>query len=205
MHSKIGFRSIEDPRINTLREIRDWFVRGDKQKTKPTQWISSQCQFDLILSIDGFLEMLTFFLRKYPGSVIQPRRISQDMLEGLFGTIRQLGGDSSTQTLKSYGHSLNKYQVTALVSSELKSINYGEADGTGIGINTLTRRYDILIIVYLKELLLKTNSKLGIIVEIKNAQLRMKTLIIYMKNIVFVCHNYHHFHDIFLKIFLLMI
>ncbi|CAG8823489.1 20264_t:CDS:2, partial [Dentiscutata erythropus] len=52
IHSKIGFRSIEDPRINTLREIRDWFVRGDKQKTKPTQWISSQCQFDLILSID---------------------------------------------------------------------------------------------------------------------------------------------------------
>ena len=31
------------------------------------------------------------------------------MLEGLFGTIRELGGDSSTQTLKSYGHTLNKY------------------------------------------------------------------------------------------------
>ncbi|CAG8806245.1 3339_t:CDS:2, partial [Dentiscutata erythropus] len=77
---------------------------------------------------------------KYPGSVIQPRCISQDMFKGLFGTIRQLGGDSSTQTLKSYRHSLNKYQVTALVSSKLKSINYGEADGTGIGINTLTRR-----------------------------------------------------------------
>ncbi|CAG8672655.1 3000_t:CDS:2, partial [Cetraspora pellucida] len=130
----------QNPRINTLREIHDWFVRGDKQKTKPTQWISSQCQFDLILSIDGFLEILTFFLRKYLGSVIQPRCILQDMLKGLFGTICQLGGDSSTQTLKSYGHSLNKYQVTALVLSELKSINYGKSDGTRIGINTLTQR-----------------------------------------------------------------
>jgi len=34
----------------------------------------------------------------YPDVAIEPRRVSQDMLEGLFGTIRQLGGDSSTQT-----------------------------------------------------------------------------------------------------------
>ncbi|RIA97629.1 hypothetical protein C1645_813871 [Glomus cerebriforme] len=63
-------------------------------------------------------------------------------LEGLlyFGIIRELGGDSSTQTLKSYGHALNKYQVTALVSSEIKSINYGIANNTGIGINSLIRR-----------------------------------------------------------------
>ena len=77
--------------------------------------------------------------------MIQPRRISQDMLEGLFGTIRELGGDSSTQTLKSYGHALNKYQVTRLVSSEIKSFNYGEADDTGTGITTLARRYILFI------------------------------------------------------------
>jgi hypothetical protein len=63
------------------------------------------------------------------------------MLEGLFGIVRELGGDSSTQTLKSYGHALNKYQVTALASSEIKSINYGIANSTGIGTNSLTRRY----------------------------------------------------------------
>ncbi len=40
--------------------------------------------------------MITFFLNKYPNSIIQLRHISQDMLEGLFGTIRELGGDSST-------------------------------------------------------------------------------------------------------------
>ncbi|EXX62758.1 uncharacterized protein OCT59_011490 [Rhizophagus irregularis] len=72
--------------------------------------------------------------------MIQPKRISQDMLEGLFGTIRELGKDSFTQTLKSYRHSLNKYQVTRLVTSEVKSFNYGDADGTGTGITTLARR-----------------------------------------------------------------
>src|SRR3954471_12388216 len=85
--------------------------------------------------------MLAFILKKYPGSIIQPRRVSQDMLEGLFGTIREFGGDSSTQTLKSYGHALNKYQATALVTSEIKSINYGKTDSSGSGITTLTRRY----------------------------------------------------------------
>ncbi|PKB96592.1 hypothetical protein RhiirA5_434578 [Rhizophagus irregularis] len=99
MHSKINFQSLEDPRINTLKQIRN------------------------------------------TGSIIQLRRISQDMLEGLFGTIRELGGNSFTQTLKSYGYVLNKYQIITLASTEIKSINYGEADSTGTGITTLVRRY----------------------------------------------------------------
>ncbi|UZO28611.1 uncharacterized protein OCT59_022128 [Rhizophagus irregularis] len=62
------------------------------------------------------------------------------MLEGLFGTIRELGGNSFTQTLKSYGYVLNKYQIITLASTEIKSINYGEADSTRTGITTLVRR-----------------------------------------------------------------
>ena len=69
--------------------------------------------------------------------MIQPKCILQDMLKGFFGIIYELGGDSSTYTFKSYRHTLNKYQVTALVSFEIKSINYGKADSTGFGITTL--------------------------------------------------------------------
>src|SRR5436305_8177679 len=144
MHSKISIQSLEDSHINTLIEIRNWFMHGDKQKTESKEWISSQCQFDLILSINGFLGMINFFLKKYSNSMIQPRHISQDMLEGLFGTIRELGEDSSTYTLKSYGHALNKYQVTALVSSEVKSINYGKANNTETGIATLKKKVYII-------------------------------------------------------------
>ncbi|EXX55779.1 hypothetical protein RirG_222280 [Rhizophagus irregularis DAOM 197198w] len=61
------------------------------------------------------------------------------MLKGLFGTIRQLGGDSSTQTLKGYGHALNKFQVTARMTSELQSVNYGKANQTGMEFDYLTR------------------------------------------------------------------
>ncbi|UZO24058.1 uncharacterized protein OCT59_016380 [Rhizophagus irregularis] len=82
---------MDDSRINTLKEIRDWFVNGKKQK--------------ICLS-----------------------------------TIHELGGDSSTQTLKSYGHTLNKYQITALISSEIKSVNYGIANSMGTGIASLMRR-----------------------------------------------------------------
>ena len=148
MHSKINFQSLEDPRINTLKQIRNWFICGDKQKIESKEWISSQCQFDLILSINSFLEMLTFILNKYSGAMIQAKRISQDMLEGLFGTIREFDEDSSTQTLKSYGHALNKYQITMLVSSEIKSVNYGKTDGTGTGITTLVEGIYIINIYY---------------------------------------------------------
>ncbi|RGB22539.1 hypothetical protein C1646_775917 [Rhizophagus diaphanus] len=99
-----GIRSSKDLRIDTLKEIRDWFICGDKQKTEFKEWISPQYVF-----------------------------------EGLFGVIRKIGGDSSTHTLKSYGHALNKCQVVALVSSEVKSINYEKADSTGTDITTLTR------------------------------------------------------------------
>uniref|UniRef100_U9U392 Uncharacterized protein n=1 Tax=Rhizophagus irregularis (strain DAOM 181602 / DAOM 197198 / MUCL 43194) TaxID=747089 RepID=U9U392_RHIID len=138
MHSKINFWSLEDSRINTLKEIQNWFVYDNKQKTESKGWISSQCQFDLILSINGFLRILKYLLSNYPGSIVQPKRISQDILEGLFGVIHEFGVDSSTHTLKSYGYALNKYQITALVSFEVKSVNYGK-DSTGTGITTLVR------------------------------------------------------------------
>ena len=57
MHSKLDFQSLEDSRIYTLKEIRDWFINGERQKVGPMEWISSQYQFDLILSINGFLEI----------------------------------------------------------------------------------------------------------------------------------------------------
>ena len=87
----------------------------------------------------SFLGMIKEIFILYPDSVIEPRWVSQDMLEGLFGTIRQLGGDSSTQTLKGYGHALNKFQITARMTSELKSVNYGKSNHTGMEFDYLIR------------------------------------------------------------------
>ena len=130
-HSRICISSLEDPRLNTLKEIKEWFIQGDTQKKSSIEWFSAQCQFDLILSINGFLGIVEYVLSNWPNAMIQPKRISQDMLEGLFGTIREMGGDSSTQTVQSYGYAMNKLTVTMQMTSELRSLNYGSADGTG--------------------------------------------------------------------------
>ncbi|CAG8723954.1 9070_t:CDS:10, partial [Dentiscutata erythropus] len=90
----------------------------------------TQCQFDLILSINGFLGIIEYVFRNWPGAVIQPRRISQDMLEGLFGTIREMSGNSSTQTVQSYGYAMNKFTVTTQMISEIRSLNYGSANSS---------------------------------------------------------------------------
>jgi len=138
-HSKKPLENLADTRLQTLKEIQDWFEIRDNQKLSKMNWISSQCQFDLLLSIQGFLEMVKEIFTLYPEATIELRRVSQDMLEGLFGTIRQLGGDSSTQTLKGYGNALNKFQITALVTAEIKSVNYGTSNHTGMDFDYLSR------------------------------------------------------------------
>ena len=80
--------NLDDSRLQTLKEIHDWFVIRDSQKTSIINWISPQCQFDLLLSIQGFLGMVKDIFTLYPNVTIEPCRVSQDMLEGLFGTIR---------------------------------------------------------------------------------------------------------------------
>ena len=50
------------------------------------------------------------------------------MLEGLFGTIREIGGDSSIQTVQFYGYAMNKLTITIQITLEIQSLNYGSAD-----------------------------------------------------------------------------
>ncbi|CAJ0649043.1 189_t:CDS:1, partial [Entrophospora sp. SA101] len=50
------------------------------------------------------------------------------MLEGFFGTIRELGSDSSIQTLQVYGY--------AIMTLEIQSHNYGSTICNVIKINT---------------------------------------------------------------------
>ncbi|RIB02821.1 hypothetical protein C2G38_2226769 [Gigaspora rosea] len=121
--------------IDPLKDIsvgtQSWFISGNTEKTSAMEWISPQYQFDLIILINSFIELLHYLKFIYPTIIIQPRRVLQDMLEGLFGTIRQLRGDSSTYTIQSYRSVLNKFQITAQMSRELKSINYGQAEISG--------------------------------------------------------------------------
>ena len=139
-HSQICISSLEDPHLNTLKEIKKWFIQGDTQKKNSSQWISAQCQFDLVSSINGFLGIVKYVLNNCPGAMIQPKRISQDMLEGLFGTIREMGGDSFTQTIQSYRYAMNKLMITMQMTSEIRSLNYGSADGTGCALTDWKRR-----------------------------------------------------------------
>ncbi|CAG8780053.1 21125_t:CDS:2, partial [Racocetra persica] len=106
---RICISSLKDPRLNTLKEIKQWFIQGDKQKKD-----SSQC------------------------AIIQPRRLSQDMLEGL--SIREMAGDSSTHTAQSYEYIINKLTITMQIISEIQSLNYGLADGLGCVLADLKQR-----------------------------------------------------------------
>ncbi|RHZ82966.1 hypothetical protein Glove_102g94 [Diversispora epigaea] len=178
-------KEISEGTRNFIKNSREYrlIMHSDKQKTGSKEWISSQCQFDIILSINGFLEMLSFFLKNYPDSIIQPKCISQDTLEGLFGTIQLMGGDASTQILKSYSHALNKYQIIALVSFEVKSINYGKADCNGFGITTLARRYITNFFIICFEYNNLIMGKISIPLEVHNENIKQENFKIqYLQN-----------------------
>ncbi|CAG8769870.1 34538_t:CDS:2, partial [Racocetra persica] len=64
---KICISSLKDPHLNTLKKIKQWFIQGDKQKKDSSQWFSAQCQFDLVLSINRFLEIVEYVLTNWPG------------------------------------------------------------------------------------------------------------------------------------------
>ncbi|CAG8801569.1 30904_t:CDS:1, partial [Racocetra persica] len=42
-----------------------------------------------------------------------------------------MGGDSSTQTVQSYGYAINKLTITMQMTSEIRSLNYGLANSLG--------------------------------------------------------------------------
>ncbi|GBB98284.1 hypothetical protein RclHR1_03190016 [Rhizophagus clarus] len=140
-HSKKPLENLADSHLQILKEIYEWFIIRNSQKANKMNWISPQCQFDLLLSIQDFLDMVKDIFTLYSDATIEPRRILQDMLEGLFGTIRQLGGNSFTQTLKGYRDALNKFQITSLVTAKIKSVNYGTSNYTEMGFDYFSQ-YD---------------------------------------------------------------
>ena len=74
-HSRICISSLEDPRLNTLKEIKQWFIQGNKHKKNPSRWFFAQYQFDLILSINRFLGIVEYIYTNWPGIIIQPKKV----------------------------------------------------------------------------------------------------------------------------------
>ncbi|CAG8850773.1 34991_t:CDS:2, partial [Racocetra persica] len=91
---RICISSLEDPRLNTLKEIKQWFIQGDKQKKDSS----------------------------------------------LFGSIREMAGDSSTHTVQFYEYAINKLTITMQMISEIQSLNYGLADSSGYVLADLKQR-----------------------------------------------------------------
>ncbi|CAG8706743.1 773_t:CDS:2, partial [Dentiscutata erythropus] len=110
----------------TKRHI--WLTPWSKMRVDLAEYTLS---FDVKKAIENISELNYIFQGTQDRAIIQPRRISQDMLEGLFRTIREIGGDSSIQTVQSYGYAMNKLTITMQMTLEIQSLNYGLANSSG--------------------------------------------------------------------------
>ena len=105
---------INDIRLHYLREalqfFQDWY---EETRIAKKQFISEKLWFDLNSMILGFCNMVRAKLQRFPGSVIKPCIINQDVVENHFCQLRAANGQNENPTY-------------SLVESTQNSIIFGQ-------------------------------------------------------------------------------
>jgi hypothetical protein len=91
------------------------FESTTKSKLK-LNFITEQCYQDLSLICKGVPELLEYILPRFSGSQIQPRLITQDILEGDFSVLRTRAGSGMNPTVYDAAYCLKSINVNRLSS-----------------------------------------------------------------------------------------
>ena len=96
---KHAIYQINDIRLHYLREalqfFEDWY---EETRTAKRQFLSEKLWFDLNSMILGFCYMVHAKLQRFPGSVIKPCIINQDVVENHFCQLRAANGQNENPT-----------------------------------------------------------------------------------------------------------
>ena len=146
----VPIKSIEDPRLEELRAIVQWFQEWVESvearielspSIRDTMRIHDRTVFDLVLAFRGFIGFLTDFKAEFPNGFLIPHLFSQDGLENWFGQVRGVGSQHNAPNCNEYGARVN--QVTAAGFS--RQVKKGNTAGTSkAGLNyalSLQRHY----------------------------------------------------------------
>ena len=134
---------VRDPRIRELRDIllfvRMWhdFVEAyyatAGAKERSARFLSHQLYFDLQMMIDGFIELLTYLQGQEGVIAVIARKLSQDSLESLFGSLRFNCGSGRDPSIFKAVHALPRVEelrVQRRHTNFLKRLNSGNAGST---------------------------------------------------------------------------
>jgi hypothetical protein len=92
--SKQAIYNANDTRLQRLCSTLSYFSKWKANSLKSDEYISSKLWFDLQAMILGIISLVRVKLSKFPGSVIKPSVINQDVVENHFCQLRAANGQN---------------------------------------------------------------------------------------------------------------
>ena len=98
--SKQAIYDVNDTRLQSLRTTLSYFSTWKASVSKSDEFVSSKLWFDLQAMILGMISLVRVKLSKFPGSLIKPAVINQDVLENHFCQLRAANGQNDNPTYR---------------------------------------------------------------------------------------------------------
>ena len=96
--SKQAIYDANDTRLQSLRSTLSYFSTWKASALKSDEFVSSKLWFDLQAMILGMISLVRVKLSKFPGSIIKPAVINQDVVENHFCQLRAANGQNENPT-----------------------------------------------------------------------------------------------------------
>lgn len=89
---------INDPRLCRLKKSLDYFNSWKAGISDEKEFFSSKLWYDLKSTILGFLAVVRIKISKFPGSLIKPMIVNQDLVENHFSQLRGANSQNENPT-----------------------------------------------------------------------------------------------------------
>ena len=95
---KHGIYHVDDNKIRALNDSLNFFTEWEQQITTGKEFVSTKLWFDMQSMILGFTSIVREKLSRFPGSVIKPAIVNQDLIENHFSQLRGANGQNENPT-----------------------------------------------------------------------------------------------------------
>jgi hypothetical protein len=90
--------NVDDSRLHDLQATLLFFSSWSEGITSKDQFISDKLWFDLQSMAHRFISMVQTKLRRFPGSIVKPAIVNQDVVENHFSQLRGANGQNDNPT-----------------------------------------------------------------------------------------------------------
>ena len=89
---------VQDKRLLQLEVALQYFTSWKLNVSSPKEFLSDKSSFDLQSMVMGFISLVKSKLARFPGSLIKPAIVNQDVVENHFSQLRGANGQNNNPT-----------------------------------------------------------------------------------------------------------